>query len=155
MLHIFRLLFVLVIIFTFSCGSTITEKGAWTGSKIEFTRGSCYGMCPAYMVTVFGTGKVYYIGYSHTKKGLDSTVISLKEVDVLFTTLVSNGFFELQNEYINSSIPDLPSVSVKIFHNGKEKSVVHTAGITTAPQWLSDFDYKLDSTVNIGQWRIY
>jgi hypothetical protein len=143
---------VILLLFTLSCGSAPQEKGSWNDSKIEFSRGSCYGMCPAYSVTVFGNGKVLYNGYSHTKQGTDSSKISLASVDYLFSTLINNGFLQLQKEYINSSIPDLPSVTVTLIHKGSTKSVLHTAGMSTAPRWLSDFDYQIDSIVNVEQW---
>lgn len=151
--NLLRIIFLLSFSLCNSCATVEKGKSEWEGSTIEFARGSCFGMCPVYMLTVHGNGKVYYNGYSHTKEGVDSTTISQESVDVLFRTLVNNGFFQLESKYLNTSIPDLPSVSISLQHAQKTKTVQHTAGISTAPKWVSDFDYAIDSIVNVDRWR--
>lgn len=150
--NLLRIILLLSFSFCYSCATVEKGKSKWEDSTIEFARGSCFGMCPVYMITVHGNGKVYYNGYSHTKAGLDSTTITKESVDVLFSTLMNNGFFQLESKYLNTSIPDLPSVSVKLKHKESTHSVMHTAGISTAPRWLSEFDYQIDSIVNVEQW---
>lgn len=152
MYNLLKISFLLIISFCYSCATVEKGKSEWENSTIEFSRGSCFGMCPVYMLTVHGNGTVYYKGYSHTKEGLDSIKISKESVDFLFTTLLNNGFFQLESKYLNTSIPDLPSVNISLQHQQRTKTVQHTAGISTAPKWVSDFDYAIDSIVNVDRW---
>lgn len=150
--YLLRIFLLLTFSFCCSCASIEKGKSEWEDSTIEFSRGSCFGMCPVYMLTIHGNGKVYYNGYSHTKPGVDSTTISKEAVDFLFGTLKKNGFNELESQYLNTSIPDLPTATISLYHLDTKKTVQHTSGISTAPKWVNEFDYTIDSIVNVERW---
>jgi len=150
--YLLRILLLLTISFCYSCATVEKGKSEWEDSTIEFSRGSCFGMCPVYMITVHGNGKIYYNGYSHTKQGMDSSTISKESVNILFSTLINNGFFQLESKYLNTSIPDLPTATISLLHLNNKKTVQHTSGISTAPKWVGEFDYTIDSIVNVERW---
>jgi hypothetical protein len=93
-------------------------------AMIELSRGPCFGSCPTYTVTVYGSGQVRYVGQNRHEQGQtkkSGTLPQEKFIEILhvldrvrFMTLESRAFVWAF---------DTPTVGLRASVDGKEKLV--------------------------------
>src|SRR4051812_45559293 len=77
-------------------------------SYISLQRTSCYGYCPAYIVTIFDNGNVVFDGQSFVKSmGIQQSVIPISQYNALQESFISKGFLGFNDEYAEP-ITDIP-----------------------------------------------
>ncbi|MEM6261785.1 MAG: DUF6438 domain-containing protein [Bacteroidota bacterium] len=112
---------------------------------LEHRRTPCFGTCPFFTVTVDASGKVVYTGEMHVEKiGTYTKMIPESDVKRLVYTLKEGNFFELENEYDNERITDLPSVITKCRQNGTVKEVTNRYG---APDSVVALQQKIEAII--------
>jgi hypothetical protein len=134
--------------------------------KIKLQRNPCFGTCPFYDVTLYGTGVVIYNGeHFVTEVGERRDEVNPWDLLELFQYAVEVGFFEMQADYefkTNISIDDnlfvkdypytyedLPSSQVTIDTGKQLKSVLNYLG---APKRLITLENKIEKLANTKRW---
>jgi hypothetical protein len=120
-----------------------------TVRKITLKRTPCYGPCPVYRVTVFGTGEVEYFGEAHVAKaGAHRWRISRRRLDRLAEAFERARYFCLEDGYTSREFTDAPGCLTSIeYENGSSKSIDHYHGDPTAPDALMELEDEIDRIV--------
>lgn len=134
--------------------------------SITLERTVCFGMCPAYQVTVDRTGSVSFV--SRNPRDSSRTAagrVSASVLDSLYARAVRIGFFALPDTLIGNSTfcsrypTDLPGATVTINTNAGAKSVndYHGCAANTpaASEQLSElriFEAAIDTLTGSSRW---
>jgi hypothetical protein len=128
---------------------------------ISLHRTLCYGGCPAYSVTIWGSGNVEFIG----SIGKKTYSISSKSVDSLVQRILAIDFFSFDDSYtvkrtfihrpdggIDTSITmasDLPTQYVTVQLGNRKKTVEDYYG---GPSGLYELEREIDVVARTSQW---
>jgi hypothetical protein len=122
--------------------------------KITLRRTPCYGPCPVYEVTVFGTGEVAYFGEAHVDQaGAHRWRISRRRLDRLAEAFKRAGYFRLEDNYTSREFTDAPGCLTSIeFEDGSSKSIDHYHGDPTAPDALTELEDEIDRIIGVDRY---
>jgi hypothetical protein len=125
-----------------------------TVRKITLQRTPCYGPCPVYRVTVFGTGEVEYFGEAHVAKaGAHRWRISRRRLDRLAEAFERARYFCLEDGYTSREFTDAPGCLTSIeYEDGRFKSIDHYHGDPTAPDALTELEDEIDRIVGVERY---
>lgn len=127
----------------------------------------CYGMCPAYRLTVTAGGRVSFLSLNPGDSGrAASDTISRQKFESLVSQAESLGFFTLPDTIANDltlcsvRATDHPSATVTLFRSAGNKHVVDYHGCiaqtdrSTLPimTQLRSFEAQVDSTAGSDRW---
>jgi hypothetical protein len=122
---------------------------------ITLSRNGCFGGCPAYKVTVRGTGLAEYSGMHNVAMANAETTMSMDQLRGLLRELDGVDFFALQ-DHLFERCPDAPTVSLTVSVSDKEKSVtsdVLCVGARSSPQAkFVRLAQHIDSVVGTDRW---
>lgn len=121
---------------------------------IEFERHPCYGTCPIYSMTIYGSGVVIYDGVSYVDvEGERVKVISQEEMKSLLSVFEKANFYSLDDRYTNG-VTDLDSITLTVNIDGRTKKIRHyeifcgsDSGYDAAPPELCALEQKLEGIV--------
>jgi hypothetical protein len=100
------------------------DKNRFQSSVITLQKTECYGTCPVYTITIYGTGKVLFEGVKHVKKeGKFQKQLKPSEVNKLFNAFECANFSDFKNEYDEERISDLPTTYISFEHRGFKKRI--------------------------------
>jgi hypothetical protein len=100
---------------------------------VRMIRSRCYGTCPAYEVTIAGSGKVEFRGIDYVCNIAPAPVqIDTYLVSGVIDGMRQIGFMSLPN-FTSRDITDRATVAVSVVNGGREHTVVHYLGDTRAP----------------------
>lgn len=118
------------------------NKIRYEGSIITLEKTECYGTCPVYTITIFGTGKVMYEGKKHVKKeGKYEKELKDNEVSKLFNAFECANFFDFKSEYTDELLMDLPTTYITFEHRGFKKKIKDYVG---APEELKKLEKMVE-----------
>ena len=125
-----------------------------TVRKITLKRTLCYGPCPVYRVTVFGTGEVEYFGEAHVAKvGAHRWRMSRRRLDRLAGAFERARYFRLEDGYTSREFTDAPGCLTSIeYEDGSSKSIDHYHGDPTAPDALTELEDEIDRIVGVERY---
>lgn len=133
--------------------SDLASSGKLDDAVITLERTLCYGTCPAYKLTIYGTGVVAWEGKSFVRvTGKAEGAISREQFKQLVSEFDKAKYYSLKDNYIQIPVTDAPYVITSITVDGKTKSVRHYCADTTAPEQLTKLENKIDEIVNSDQW---
>lgn len=175
--------------FLVSCGNNIAknENSNQTQSvkinklSLQMERTTCYGTCPAYVLTIESDGRVLFEGKNYTKNiGKAESFLSKEKLSQLVVEIENVNFFSFKDSYTEesgncpSSATDSPTVTISAKINGNEKTIKHYLGCLEKyepiknnssnvrvekswselifPQELYKFENKIDEIVGTKQW---
>lgn len=126
-----------------------------TDTLVTIDRDECYGVCPAYSLSIAGDGTVKYVGRSYVKvKGPASAQVARSDVQSLVDQL-------LEADYFNLSVPvdcpagtftDASTVTTSLALGGRTHSVQDYKGDPCVPKSLSGLEDAIDAVANSAQW---
>jgi hypothetical protein len=120
---------------------------------ITLERTPCFGACPVYTLTIYGTGRVVYEGIDYVNvTGTREGSISDEQVMSLISRFTEIDYFSLNDSYEQFNKSDMPSAITSITMNELTKTVRHYHGDTSAPEVLTELEDFIDETVNSAQW---
>ncbi len=120
---------------------------------ISFSKTPCFGRCPVYKVKVYESGFATYEGLNFAEKlGLYSYHFSPEEIEAIYQSAVAIEFFELDAEYNEPMVSDLPSTKTRIHWNGQDHRVRASINI---PEKLKIFHSNLAVTLLEKNWKTY
>ena len=103
---------------------SLTHAKDFDSVTVEISRGPCYGLCPAYRVSIHGNGLVEYEGYRYVRvHGLETATISKEQFMRILQELDGIRFFTLEDRAFLWAFGS-GSVGVSVAMDGKTKSVV-------------------------------
>ena len=120
---------------------------------ITLERTRCFGVCPAYTLTIYGDGRVVYDGKDFVRvEGARTANIGEESISRLVTEFQNIDYFSLDDSYEEFNATDMPSAITSITINGKTKTIRHYHGDLSAPKKLTELENKIDQIVNTDQW---
>ena len=127
--------------------------------SVSLERGSCYGTCPVYTVSVDRSGAVRFEGRRFVADtGVFTAIAPAARVDSLLAELEAGGFFRLVDRYgmgepgCDRYATDLPTVIIEVRVGGRTKRVEHDHGCAGAPAALSAMERRIDEVTGVEQW---
>lgn len=133
----------------------IVEKPAQPKDSlvISFEKTPCFGRCPVYKVKVYQSGFALYEGINFAEKmGMFSTFLTKLQIENIYQSAIEIGYFELDSEYNNPLITDLPSTISRINYDGKDHRVMARNNV---PEKLKVFHDNLSVTLLEKNWKPY
>lgn len=118
---------------------------------ITLERGSCYGPCPVYTVTIRGDRSVLYDGRGCTYAvGKHQGMALHHDLMRLVDMFESAHFFDLQDQYDSGPI-DAPTYRVTYERHGQRKTVEESGG-EGMPYVVRELEDEIDRVAQTGQW---
>lgn len=104
--------------------------GATKADSLFFSieRTPCFGTCKAYRIEVYRSGSALYNGRSNMEKqGPHTALISTETMAAVLAHAEAAGFFAMQDTY-DADVTDVPSTTIRIIADGKDKKVMGRVG---------------------------
>ena len=146
-----------------ACSAT-PESGATpapaASDQLSMTRGPCFGACPMYAVTVYGDGRVEFVGDRFVEKtGSHSAVADPVRVAELFAYAESIGFFDMPQNITPANEPacgmshtDDSSAEITLVWGDRDRTVSHYHGCSKAPEALRSLERRIDEVAGTARW---
>lgn len=148
----------LVILSGWHCRSTndINDTGVNldTGRiAIYLERGICFGRCPVYNLTVYGSGKAVYAGEQNVKfQGTFEKQFDPETLNEIYELADALGYFDLEQEYRNPHLTDFPTVRSAVNNGSRSNKVLRYTD--TPPAELLRLEEKIDALFSPdGSWK--
>jgi len=123
---------------------------------IRMERTRCFGSCPAYILIIYGDGRVEYISKEDKKAAAKQGTIAPGAVKALLAQFASAKFLSLPDylfeECTCRQCTDLPSTITEINVQGTTHRVRHDYGCGCAPEALFELESAIDKAANVEQW---
>jgi Domain of unknown function (DUF6438) len=137
--------------------------------EIRLQRTACYGTCPVYSLTVDSKGNVEFVGKQYVETvGSAKSTIPVEKMRLLAAEIERADFFSLKDAYTGRSgncpisATDMPSVTLRVKLNEKEKNIEHYLGcfetsgaggeLPIFPRKLALLEDKIDEIIGTEQW---
>lgn len=144
-----------------ACNNTSkVQKGQEAEKTTFFTKDSlalsiertlCFGMCPAYKITVNNKGEALYDGYKFTDRlGKYTAKVSQDQYNQVLEKAKAIGFFDMKEQYDNEMVTDLPSTIILV--SGPEGSLEVTDRYD-APEELKELEKLMDKILLNLDWQ--
>jgi hypothetical protein len=132
-----------------ACKTGKRSKQSFESSVIVLEKTACYGKCPVYMITIYGTGKAEYEGKKNVKKlGRYEKQLSRDETMKLFRAFDASNFSDFQSEY-DTGATDVPSTLISFLHRGYKKNIKDRMG---APEELKNLERMVEAIAESEGW---
>lgn len=138
------------------CNSLAHPRDLGAGS-ITLKRTLCEGTCPAYSVTIEGSGLVQYLGEFRVDiPGPQTSKIPPAKVEELLKKFEEIHFSALKDQYFENC-DDQPTAIITLIVDGKSKQVGNEfggcEGLKSGPQLdLNNLAKQIDSTAGTSRW---
>lgn len=125
---------------------------------IQLERRACYGVCPAYSITIHGDGRVEYEGKNHVKtKGTQQGQIEKNQIRALVSEFAKTKFWEIDEAYSETKCKgryctDMATVITEIRIKATVHRVEHYYGCGGAPKSLFDLESQIDKSAHSEKW---
>ena len=138
--------------------AAIDNNSEYKDVVITMERGSCFGFCAVYKLTVYGNGKVVYKGIEYVKSpGVHTETISQDKIKQLVDGFNGIDYLSLKDKYSGiedkfgniETITDGQTTVTSLTSGGKTKTVEEYYG---APDELVYLEDKIDELTNSRQW---
>lgn len=117
----------------------------------QLQRTPCFGRCGIYTITVFKSGLVRYEGEKWVEKeGVYEARVSPEVLQDLLRYAKEINFFELQDEYDNKQVTDLPSTITSVRNKEGIKTIENRYD---GPKELSEFERYFDGLFEQIEWK--
>lgn len=127
--------------------------------EIELSRSACFGTCPAYTLSVRGSGEVTFTGERFVQdSGTTRGSLEPGQLAALLQAFDRANYLGFADSYTPDSpacgdaSTDHPSVWTAIRFDGKTKRVDHYTGCSDAPAALDALEQAIDSIVGTRRW---
>ena len=124
---------------------------------IRLERTHCYGSCPAYKLTIYGDGRLEYVGETNVKlKGTKQAGIAAGDFKRLVSQFETANYFST-DQYTEKNCScrfctDMPTAITEIQVRGSTYRVEHYYGCTCAPKTLWALETAIDKIARTEQW---
>lgn len=120
---------------------------------VYFEKTPCFGQCPVFKVRVFESGFAIYEGLNFAElMGKYSYRFSEKTLKEIYEMAEAIDYFNLESNYDDPRVTDLPSTISEINLNGKSHRVKARMG---TPEKLKGFHENLGVMLREKDWKPY
>ncbi|HMS03660.1 MAG TPA: DUF6438 domain-containing protein, partial [Gemmatimonadaceae bacterium] len=122
-------------------------------TRFILSRTGCFGSCPAYTVTIEGSGEVTWQGEAYVaQRGAARRRIEPSAVTALLDRARAAGFFDLKDVY-RADITDGATYTVTITHGGLSKTVEDYDGALVGMPWeVTLLEQAIDRAAGTAKW---
>ena len=114
-------------------------------------KGYCYGRCPVYELEIYNSGFVHYNGIANMELlGEHTSRLSTDQMLAFLDKANEISYFELNDEYDNPGISDLPETTTSLVMGGKRKSVRRRHGY---PNSIIAFEDQFNGLLTSLTWN--
>lgn len=114
-------------------------------------RTPCFGTCPIYTMTIYQGGYVTFHGEKFVDmEGHYEGKSDKNKLEELIESAEEVGFFQLDREYDNPRVTDLPSTIITMAKGESFKTVINRY---SGPPSLTDFQKKFDELIKQISWK--
>jgi len=114
-------------------------------------KGYCFGTCPVYEMKIYNSGLVVLQGTQNIDLlGEQKTRLTTDEMLAFIDKANSIKYFEMEDEYDNKGITDLPETITSIVIDGKRKQVRKRYGY---PRELTSFEDLFSALLESHDWN--
>ncbi len=119
--------------------SQIGGAAAADSLVLSFERTPCFGTCKAYRVHLYRSGYATYEGRANVEiMGHAQTRVDKALIDRLLHRAEGSGFYKLNDTY-DSQVTDLPSTTIRLVANGRDKAVMGRASVPENFRGLANY----------------
>ena len=121
-------------------------------TSISLYRSRCYGECPAYTVTISGSGRVDFKGVAFIcEKTPQATHVGAQMVARLVHAMTTMNFMN-EPDHTHMDMTDQPLATVTLTTAAGTHSIKHYLGDTHAPRLLIDMENEIDKVAGSATW---
>ncbi len=147
-----RILLPMTLLLLFSCNTqkVVTDPKALSEDEaiISMSKGACFGSCPVYTIKIYDKGYCTFEGKNNVDRmGKYGKQLSKDIYKDILAQFEESGFHTLE-DYYESNIPDLPSVSMAYQKDGVLKEIV---GKRERPEILHKLQFSLERIAMIKE----
>jgi hypothetical protein len=118
---------------------------------LYYQRTPCFGMCPSFELVVYQSGKAVYEGKNLVDNiGFYQSTVPDTAFQKVLEVAQRIEYFRMQEKYDKEGVTDLPTVTTRIFFDGKLKTV---ANRYQGPRELQQLYQALDDLVFTLKWE--
>jgi len=137
----------------FGTDNPVPDDIDYENAEITLERTACFGPCPVYTVTVYGSGQVIYEGDRYVGvTGEAEFEVDQASVRELVDAFYAMRFFDLEDDYndiFGMRLTDMPNYYISISVDGQYKRIHDYYG---SPPGLRDLEDFIDEVANTAQW---
>lgn len=129
------------------------------GFELHLQRSGCYGICPAYELTIHSNGEVDYLGAAHVAvSGVQHGHADGQALAALRAQLADPASDPLWGSYTRGKpgcgnwATDMPRVTVEAYVDGLWRRIEHDLGCYGAPAALKLLEQAIDTAGRSEQW---
>ena len=121
-------------------------------SFVSLRRTGCFGECPIYRVTVFGSGRVEYVGRHYVCAiGPRTAVIDRRAASKLISDLETAGYFEIDWQPGNSWTDDSSAIT-RLSTPRMARTILDYHGDEGVPGLMRRFEDAIDEVAGTDRW---
>lgn len=114
-------------------------------------RGACFGQCPVYTMKIYNGGTVVLEGKNFIDKiGTYTKHITKEQMYTFVQKAKEINYMQMDDNYDNKNITDLPATETSIVIDGKRKKVRKRFGF---PKELVQFEKLFDELLKTDDWK--
>ena len=125
-----------------------------TEKSIALERTACFGACPMYKVTLYGSGRVVFEGDDYTTMKHAESTVDPREVERLIDRLLAAHFLDADAEY-REAITDTSNTIISL-HSGMHDKTVSTNMGSNSGDPMADELYaigkEIDRVADVKRW---
>jgi hypothetical protein len=123
-------------------------------TSITLERTECFGVCPAYSLSIQGDGSVSYLGTSFVKVvGEASSQVPVSDVQALVDEMWAAGYLEMNEPTAcDGTYTDAPSVITSLTLGAQTHRVSHYHGNPCSPAALTEIEDRIDEVAGSERW---
>jgi len=127
-----------------SSSTAVTEPPLGVDTVVTLRRTECYGFCPAYEVSIFGSGRVEFHGEAYVCEQAPAVAtVDQSSVRQLVDGMLSVGFMQMPS-YVHYVMSDAPTAIVTLRQGDSMHTVAHYHGDPQAPRLVSWIEDRID-----------
>jgi hypothetical protein len=113
---------------------------------VSLSRSVCFGMCPAYDVTLYADGTVEFQGKEFVKvTGLKTKKVDAATIDQITQAIAASGIQRLDALCCDcQEWTDHPTAVIGFEADGQWRTIVDSHGCTKAPRTVRELEHTLD-----------
>jgi hypothetical protein len=121
-------------------------------ASVSIEREDCFGTCPVYRLTLYGSGRIEFVGSRFVCiKGPVTAYVERELVQRLIHGMQENGFFPARN-YTSYDVTDNAYVTTTLTNGTRKHTVRHYLGDLSAPRMLRWMEDRVDEVAASHRW---
>ena len=123
---------------------------------VELSRGSCFGNCPSYVLSIDGAGEVVYRGTRENKYDYGDGVgsITIEQVGELRQEITKASFFDVPTPNCDEIIDDESDFRLSVKDGKDERQVYRHHGCSySEPDSVIELARFIDDITNSSRWH--